>query len=190
MKVDAAIVFVDLGPNLGPLNRAILPSCDYFLTPVSPDLFSIRGTENLGRKLCTWNKEWRQIRDAADSADELPHGAPKFLGYVMQQHNLRNNSAGMTSGWQIFGSRVEEAVINNIVSCLQPLQQVVEWEDESYNLGAIPNLHSLVPYSQEARKPIFDCTARDGLRGAHVSSANETKKLFLDMSRALIGLLD
>jgi chromosome partitioning protein len=63
--VEADIVLVDLGPNLGALNRAVLATSDFFITPVAPDLFSIQGTENLGNKLVSWRKEW-------DHA--IPHG--------------------------------------------------------------------------------------------------------------------
>lgn len=40
-KVDADLVLIDLGPNLGALNRSVLASSDYFITPLAPDLFSI-----------------------------------------------------------------------------------------------------------------------------------------------------
>ncbi|MBB1636079.1 ParA family protein [Cupriavidus sp. UME77] len=188
-KVGAEITFLDLGPNLGPLNRTALTSCDYFLVPVSPDLFSIRGTQNLGRKLVGWRAEWNVIRNAGtNSGIEMPHGAPKFVGYVRQQHNTRNNEDGMTQGWRIFGSRVADAIGANIVGPLGPLGQVISWQDGGFDLGSIPNLHSLVPYSQEARKPIFDCTGADGLRGAHLAKATESRDLFDHMTRAILGL--
>jgi chromosome partitioning protein len=185
-KVEADITFVDLGPNLGPLNRTALTSCDYFMVPVSADLFSIRGTQNLGNKLVIWRKEWDQVRAASEgSGIDLPNGAPKFLGYVRQQHNMRNNEAEMTKGWSIFGQRVEAAIQENIVSKLRPLGQVIDWKDNNHDLGNIPNLHSLVPYSQEARKPIFDCASQEGVRGAHLAKARDTKKLFAPMADTL-----
>jgi chromosome partitioning protein len=33
-KTKADLVLIDLGPNLGALNRAVLASSDYFITPV------------------------------------------------------------------------------------------------------------------------------------------------------------
>ena len=189
-KVGADFTFLDLGPNLGSLNRTVLSSCDFFLVPVAPDLFSIRATENLGQKLVKWRNEWDQIRKAAADHDLLlPMGTPKFLGYVTQQHNLRNNEAGMTKGWEIFGSRIEDAVSHNIVDKLAPLGQTITWEDGGYSLGEIPNLHSLIPYSQAAHKPIFDCNAQDGLRGAHVSKAHDAISLFEPMAYTLLGLV-
>jgi chromosome partitioning protein len=189
-KTGASITFIDMGPNLGPLNRTILTACDYFIVPVAPDLFSIRGTQNLGNKLVSWRAEWDQVKAASKSQDiDLPNGCPVFLGYVRQQHNTRSNEHGMTRGWATFGNRVEEAIQHNIVDKLEPLEQVQHWADDGWDLGSIPNLHSLVPYSQEARKPIFDCTGRDGLRGAHQSKAKNTRNLYTDMAETLVGLL-
>ena len=188
-KVNADMTFVDLGPNLGPFNRTALTSCDYFITPVAPDLFSIRGTQNLGNKLVSWRAEWDLISAAGKGSNiDLPNGAPKFLGYIRQQHNVRDNEAGMTQGWNIFGKQVDGAIRANIVDKLEPLGQTVTWTDNDYNLESIPNFHSLVPYSQQARKPIFDCTSADGLRGAHIAKAAETRALFDQMANTLIEL--
>lgn len=190
-KVDAEFTFIDLGPNLGPLNRTVLACCDYFIVPVAPDLFSIRGTENLGKKLVTWGEEWTQIAEASAGRHEIaiPNGRPIFLGYVTQQHNQRNNADGMTKGWQIFGHRLEAAITDNIVARLAPHNQVITWADGgNYNLGEIPNFHSMIPYSQEARMPLFDCGSRQGLNGAHITTARDSISLFEPMAQTLIGL--
>jgi chromosome partitioning protein len=189
-KAEAQIILIDLGPNLGALNRAVLGGTDYVIVPVAPDLFSIRGTENLGSKFETWRREWDQCNAAWAGADlPIPLGRPKFLGYVVQQHNIRTNAAGMTQGWQIFGNRVEAAVAANIVNRLEPLNQVVVRNDGNYNLGRIPNLHSLIPYSMEARKPVYKCTSADGLRGAHISAAADSVALFDPMIEILTPLI-
>lgn len=158
---------------------------------MSPDLFSIRGTLNLGNKLVKWRNEWDIISAAGEgSGIDLPTGAPKFIGYIRQQHNVRDNAEGMTKGWRIFGEQVEGAIQVNIVGKLRPINQVLDWEDGNFHLGNIPNLHSLIPYSQAARKPIFDCTSGDGLRGAHIAKASETRALFDQMANTLIGLTE
>lgn len=187
-KIQADYVFFDLGPNLGALNRSVLGACDYFITPLSPDLFSIKGTQNLGNKFVTWNEEWRSIlaRWKTSNIDILPNATPKFLGYVIQQHNLRTNAEGMTRGWQLFGNKVDNAVMKNIVERLIPYEQVAI--REKYCLGAIPNLHSLIPYSLNARKPVYKCTSADGLKGAHISKARESAKDYEDMIQLLLSL--
>ncbi|WP_428406164.1 ParA family protein [Phaeobacter gallaeciensis] len=76
---NATVVLIDMGPNLGALNRAVLASSDYFMTPVAPDLFSIQGTENLGNKLVAWRSQWDQIHTSwTGSHLSLPKEAPQF----------------------------------------------------------------------------------------------------------------
>ena len=188
-KVEADVVMLDLGPNLGALNRAVLAASDYFIVPMSPDLFSIRGTMNLGAKLAIWRKEWNQCNNSSNTEVELPKGAPVFLGYVMQQHNIRRNSDGMTKGWSIFGNQIEAAVKKNIIDVLNPLGQVHNWGNNNWNIGQIPNLHSLVPYSLEAKKPVFDCGSKDGLRGAHITTARDSSKHFQPIVTKLMAVL-
>lgn len=185
-RCKAEIVLVDLGPNLGATNRAVLSGSDLIIIPVAPDLFSIRGTENLGSKLVTWRQEWDQCNREWKGELEIPKGQPQFLGYVVQQHNLRNNAAGMTRGWQLFGNRLHLAIYENLVQRLSPLGQVYNTPSGNIDLGQIPNLHSLIPYSQEARKPVFHCTSGDGLRGAHIEKARESRELFEPIADLII----
>lgn len=174
------IVLLDLGPNLGSLNRSLLMSSDYFIVPVAPDLFSIRGTENLGKRISEWSQEWEQTQQHINKISfAIPKGKPQFLGYVAQNHNSRQNgNKEMTQGWNIFGSKLEESIFKNIVEKLQPLNQVFEKKDQ-YKISQTPNLNSLIPYSMNARKPIFNCGSSDGLKGAHISDAKDTKNHFI-----------
>tara|TARA_B100000378_G_scaffold209432_1_gene172474 strand:- start:1318 stop:1617 length:300 start_codon:yes stop_codon:yes gene_type:complete len=96
----------------------------------------------------------------------------------------------MTKGWSIYGDELIPAIMENIVDKLKPIDQVVEWEDDDFQLGRIPNLHSLIPYSMEAKKPIFFCTGSDGLRGAHISKARNSREHFADMVETLEQTLD
>ena len=192
-KCNAQIVLIDLGPNLGALNRTVLGGCDYFITPLSPDLFSIKGTQNLGNKFIYWHDEWennlRRWKKSGSGIplEDLPQGKPKFLGYVTQQHNIRDTKSGMTKGWSIFGDQVDGAVRNNIVKQLSPFGQSILKED--YMLGKIPNLHSLVPYSLNAHKPVYKCNGADGLTWEHISKAKRSKDLYQDIIETIKELL-
>jgi hypothetical protein len=93
----------------------------------------------------------------------------------------------MTKGWEIFGSRLESAIQNNIVVKLK--NQIVVRDDNNYNLGKIPNLHSLIPYSLEAKKPVFDCTASDGLKGGHCTKAKKSVEHFKIIVDAINNLV-
>src|SRR6266436_8952848 len=66
-------VFYDTGPNIGPLNRAILLDCDYFIVPAACDLFSIRALKTLGHTLSEWIRRWTEMSKLApDDAYLLP----------------------------------------------------------------------------------------------------------------------
>ncbi|MHB8919245.1 MAG: ParA family protein, partial [Desulfocucumaceae bacterium] len=49
------LLFIDLGPSLGALNRSILLNSDYFVAPMGCDIFSLMGIENIA----TWIKSWQ-----------------------------------------------------------------------------------------------------------------------------------
>lgn len=55
----ADLIVVDVGPNLGAINRAALIATDYVITPLAPDLFSVMGLRNLGPRLASWHRECR-----------------------------------------------------------------------------------------------------------------------------------
>ena len=42
-KIQADIVLVDIGPNLGAINRSVLIATDYVAIPLGADLFSLQG---------------------------------------------------------------------------------------------------------------------------------------------------
>jgi chromosome partitioning protein len=59
---SADVVLMDLGPNLGAINRAALIAADSIVIPLGPDLFSIQGLRNLGPRLRAWRLEWSERR--------------------------------------------------------------------------------------------------------------------------------
>src|SRR5437868_9288748 len=44
-------MFVDVGPSLGAINRAVLLASDYFLVPMSSDIFSLMAISNIALAL-------------------------------------------------------------------------------------------------------------------------------------------
>jgi cellulose biosynthesis protein BcsQ len=56
-NVKADVCLYDVGPNVGALNRVVLLDCDYFITPVAADLFSLRALSTVGRSVAKWIKD-------------------------------------------------------------------------------------------------------------------------------------
>lgn len=191
-KMNFDIVLLDLGPNLGSLNRSLLISSDYFIVPATPDLFSIKGTENLGKRIEAWSNEWALTQEHKDSLKfDIPLGKPKFLGFVAQTYNMRSgNSENMTKGWATYGDILQSSIEENIVNKLKPLNQCFNQNDLPVKISQTPNLNSLVPYSMNAKKPVFDCTYDDGLRGAHIAKARESRKYFEPIEIYVKAILD
>jgi chromosome partitioning protein len=57
--LEPKLVLIDVGPNLGAINRAALLAADFVVTPLAPDLFSIQGLRNLGPTLEGWRHSWQ-----------------------------------------------------------------------------------------------------------------------------------
>ena len=57
-EVGADFVLYDVGPNIGPLNRAILLDCDFFVVPAACDYFSTRALKTLGHSISSWIRDW------------------------------------------------------------------------------------------------------------------------------------
>lgn len=51
---DADLILVDVGPNLGAINRSALIASDSVVIPLGADLFSLQGLRNLGPTLRSW----------------------------------------------------------------------------------------------------------------------------------------
>ena len=52
------LVFFDVSPSLGALNRAVMLSSDYFVSPVSLDIFSLKAFENIAEWIEDWWGDW------------------------------------------------------------------------------------------------------------------------------------
>jgi cellulose biosynthesis protein BcsQ len=87
---QADLVLIDVGPNLGAINRAALVASSHVVVPVAPDLFSLQGLRNLGPTLRQWRDTWSQARPKAGPAlGELPTGQMMLVGYALRLHAER-----------------------------------------------------------------------------------------------------
>ena len=68
-KYKADIIIYDVGPNVGPLNRAVILGSDFFITPVAADLFSLRALSTVGRSIARWLTDWKTVRELASLED-------------------------------------------------------------------------------------------------------------------------
>lgn len=177
---DYDYVFFDMGPSLGSINRSVLIGCDFFLVPISIDIFSIRATENIS----TWIAEWKAkllrdlelISDLSDLEVEDASWKLKLLGYVSQQYTAKRSADGKrvaVKAYEKIMRQIPVALNKGLVG-----QHQKDPEGLDYELGTIPNLHSLIPMSQVKRKPIFALKSADGIVGSHFTRVTTAQKNF------------
>lgn len=185
-------VFVDMGPSLGAINRSILLATDYFLTPMSVDLFSLMAIDNIVSSLGRWRNDLVTSLQNFERKNEIKYeidGRPiewhvAFLGYVMQQYRTKS----------VRGERIPVKSFDSLIREFEPAIDKIEkgfgiGDVCSANLGQIPSLASLVPMSQLARAPIFELGHSDGVVGAHFAAVDDAKIIYKDIAnRFLIRL--
>ncbi|RXH14738.1 ParA family protein [Bradyrhizobium guangzhouense] len=144
-------VFYDSGPNIGPLNRAILLDCDYFIIPVAYDLFSIRALKTLGRTLHRWITDWQTVKDLAPEGTYLLPGRPRFLGYIPQNFTVYRGAPASQHSRYI--GQLERSIQSDIVSVLREVG--ASPSKFSNKLGEIKDLGTLVAASQREGVPVY-----------------------------------
>jgi len=159
--VSAEVVLIDIGPNLGAINRATLITADWILTPLAADLFSLQGLRNLGPTLEGWHEEW-QMALARKRADvPTPDAEMAWLGYVLLQHSVRLDRP--VKAFQRWSARIPGEYHHHVVG---DSFAGTDPEADPYCLASLRNYRSLVPLAQDARKPMFDLKAADGALGS------------------------
>jgi cellulose biosynthesis protein BcsQ len=171
-SMDVDVVLFDLGPSLGALNRSVLMGCDYFVTPVAADLFSLYALENIGEWFGLWLEEYHHNytrlaqREPETSNYDIPAELPVsrgWAGYSVQQY-VAKTTAGKIRQVEAYDRYRRE--IPTRAAQLDALQAVTI---KMKNLGVVPNMFSMVPLAQNAHAPIADLTPADGVRGAQVT---------------------
>jgi len=184
-SVDADYAFVDLGPNVGALNRAVLLGSDYLIVPLAADLFSLRALPSVGGSLERWVREWataKALLNASTLPFPIPEGLPKVLGYVSQQFNIYRGEATMAFSKWIY--QMPEAIERGLLGPLAKFEDgngaTLADPAESYDpdLGELKNYHSLVPHAQTMRRAIFELEADAVIRGNQFTRARESEQHF------------
>lgn len=176
-------VLLDVGPNLGALNRAVLLGCDYFIIPMVPDLFSLRGLGNIGKTFVKWIKEWKGAVDRFENKTfKVQPGRPAFTGYVTAHFNLYRQRP--TKAWERWNAEIPERIKKQIVDELASVDKnLIMPLNGGYHIGDMKNYHSLVPMSQDKLKPIFELTTADGVVGGHVAYVKECGETYAAIAK-------
>lgn len=177
---QADLVLIDVGPNLGAINRAALVAASHVVVPVAPDLFSLQGLKNLGPTLRQWRETWKQaLPKAAAALGELPQGEMAPVGYVLMQHAERLGRP--TKAYAKWQARLPGAYRQSVLG--QPAGTGAA--ADANQIQRIKHYRSLMPMAMEARKPMFALTSADGAIGAHQTNVQQCRDDFSNLCQQI-----
>ena len=179
----ADVVLVDVGPNLGALNRAALISTEHVVIPLAPDLYSLQGLKNLGPTLRRWRAEWSERRDRNPVPSlSIPPGTMEPAGYVVLQHAVRLDRP--VKAYDRWISRIPSVYHDSLLDTPgSDASQSVASDPEC--LAMIKHYRSLMPLAQEARTPMFFLKPADGAIGSHAQAVRECYRDFSSLAQVI-----
>lgn len=196
---DYDVVFIDVGPSLGALNRSVLVGADYFVTPMGCDIFSVMGVRNISSWMAAWMKEYddsyaKTIEKNANSKAVTKYPIreesgviSRYAGYTVQQY-ITKSKGGVrrpTKAYEELLGRIPDAVWDNLKSI-----KAANIGKDHLHLGDVPNMFSLVPLAQAANSPVHAVESGDGLVGAQYSQKAEYVKFIELLSKSILSNIE
>ena len=179
-ECGADVILVDVGPNLGAINRSALISTDKVVVPLGADLFSLQGLRNLGPTLNRWRRDWRKrLENWSAPSFSLPQGKMEALGYIVQQYGIRLTRP--VRAYDKWVNRMPEEYARTLLDRKSGPFPKTPAMDENC-LATVKHYRSLVPMAQEHRKPIFHLTAADGAIGGHMGAVLDSARDFRQLA--------
>jgi hypothetical protein len=175
-------VLIDVGPNLGAINRSALIAADHVVIPLAPDLFSVQGLLNLGPTLRRWRAEWKErLPKNPDPELELPPGAMKPTGYIVLGRGVRLGRP--VKAYQRWMGRIPKEYRESVLDVNEPVPTV---DADPYCLAQLKHYPSLMPLAYEARKPVFALKPADGAFGGHQAAVREAAAEFAALAERIL----
>lgn len=179
----AKCALIDVGPNLGAINRSAMIAADFIVVPLAADLYSLQGLKNLGPTLREWRKQWqdRLARKPAVPSLALPQGQMQPAGYVVLQHAIRKDR--IVKAYQRWMARIPQTYISAVLD--ESSSSVIAPENDDHCLASLKNYRSLMPLAQDALKPMFHLKPADGALGAHTYAVQSCRADFQKLAQAI-----
>ena len=183
---DVDVILVDVGPNLGAINRSALIATDYLVVPLGADLFSLQGLRNLGPTLRSWRQGWKKRRGNWEEQKKpefpIPEGRMQPIGYVVQRYSVRRGQP--VRAYDQWINRIPKEYAGNLLEDQKASYPINPSEDRNA-LATVKHYRSLIPMGQEAHKPIFHLTPGDGAIGSHAAAAADAKRHFKELAEKI-----
>jgi len=158
-------VLIDLPPSFNTLVRAALYSCDYFLVPCTPDLFSAYCVGLIGQVLPRFIEDWEQGKARylqSNSYDQVipQKGQPKFGGWIFNGFDTRKKpnteEVVKTGADQAQFVKIQQSIENELIPRLRGIKSYTAIPDFITNepVASIEDLNVMAPDSIVQNKPI------------------------------------
>lgn len=182
-QFNAEYILIDVGPNLGAINRAVTISSDFILMPVASDLFSLQGIKNLGITLNTWKRQWNQRKELKPAyiSFEIPSNLSVPIGYIVMQYSAKESRP--VKSYLKWANRIPSVFAEYVLDQDVQLNSV---EEDHYCIALLKHYRSLAPMSMESHKPIFLLKPADGAIGAHVYAVQKSYQEFETMTKNIL----
>lgn len=182
-KLGYDYVFFDTGPNIGPLNRAILLGCDYFIIPGACDLFSVRALKTLGVTVANWIRLWGNISQFAPTSTAPLSGRPKYLGYIPQRFRVYGDA--MTTTASHYHSRFVKQLRADVLLQLRKVDEsLAPTQASGTKLGEVRDFSSLVQMAISQGVPLWN------VFGGQAYQMSKAKDSFHHIASSLIELTE
>ena len=180
---DADVVLIDVGPNLGAINRAAIIAANFVVIPLAPDLFSLQGLRNLGPTLRDWRQEWgdRMERRPQDPDLSLPSADIAPAGNIVMQHAVR--AGRPVQAYRKWMKRIPG--VYHEVALDEVGTSISSTEDDTECIATLKHYRSLMPMAREARKPMFHLRAADGALGGHIHAVQDCYEDFEALAQSI-----
>lgn len=175
-KTSATVTLVDLAPTLSALNRAALLACDHLVVPLVPDVFALRSLSVLGATVRDWRDEWQRIRTQVAEPVEVPPGRMLPAGYVLLPPPFPLDR--LVRGEARLLEQIPTTYRESVLGESEPTPGDLTTLNDPECLARIRGYPSLLPMSQEARRPMFDLTPADGALGSHAQLVQTCREDF------------
>lgn len=182
-KVQADIVLIDVGPNLGAINRSALLAADTVLMPLAADLFSLRGLINLGPTLRDWRRTWQQtVLPKVPPSIPASRGDMIPLGYVIMQPTMRLDRP--VAAYRRWLDRIPDVFAEAVLG-----DKSLNVGDNHFEIATMRNYQSLMLLAHDARKPMFDLRSADGAIGSTLGYVQKCHREFRDLAGKILDRL-
>jgi len=173
---EAELALIDVGPNLGAVNRAALIASQRVVVPLGPDPFSLKGLRDLGPALRGWRRGWAERLDRRPEDFDPPAGEMEPMGYVVVRHPIRLDRP--VKAFEKWMSRIPGTYREALLGT-EPEPNMSVGSDP-HCLATLGSYGSLMLMAREARKPMFHLKPADGAIGSHV---NAVSRCYWDFKR-------